>query len=90
MGRRRQGFETRPDVIVDDAHVLELFVIDMGKQAGDAVQEGLSSQDRDIRVMGCLPGQMFAATKTDFQPQAITPGLWTFQIDGTVISDDRP
>lgn len=55
-------------VIGKNANVVEGIPFDRGKQGGYSVDEGFTTDDADLGVCPCLGSKVFAAAKSNFQP----------------------
>ena len=67
-GRRGQRRQKRAGIVVENPDIAEGVLVDMAQQRGDAVDEGFTADEADLRMGGGLPGQMLAGAETDFQP----------------------
>ena len=63
-----QGGKELSRVVVKNPDVGQAFAFDQAQQIGDAVDEGIATDEADVGVRLGLLGQMLAAAEPDFQP----------------------
>ena len=64
--------ETR--VVREYSDIAQIAVYDPAEERGDTVHKGFTADKTDIRSPRCLPCQMLASAKTDFEPNFIDTG----------------
>lgn len=60
-----------PDVVIENPDIAKMLLLDLGKQLGNAVDEGFGADNANARIVRSLPCQVFTAAEPDFQPDLI-------------------
>src|SRR5690606_25782399 len=55
-------------IIIEDAYIGEVPLLDFGDELRHAIHKGLAAQDAHMAMRVCLMGEMLATAKADFEP----------------------
>ena len=64
---RRHAVKDQAHIIIPDTDVGKTLLLDMAKQAGDAIDEGLGANEAGIRTRRCDRGKVLPAAKADLE-----------------------